>query len=186
MTAAAVRAAPPLVLQPGYANENGQAMHPPAAGMLEIVNKSVRHGEIIGVLAATNAVELVRGHDVMNYLPLHLGQGLMPDHTVMHAPFPTDLEVLEIVLFFGAKSSSVDVLKEGSVKENFHHAKGYRVHCRGRNILLKYKSGNLEPQRGASSVSVLGAQLGARKALGSGIDMKTNVTTMEQIELLMQ
>ena len=49
-----------------------------------------------GVLAATNAVELARGHDVMNYLPLHLGQGLMPDHTVMHAPFPTDLEVLEV------------------------------------------------------------------------------------------
>lgn len=183
LTAAAVRAAPPLILQPGYANEGGQAMHPPTEGMLEIVNKSVKHGEIISVLVATNAAELARGHDVLNYVPLALAQGIMPDHTVVHSSFPTDLEYLEVLLCYGAKSTTVEELRDGNVKDNFRHAKAYRVQCRGRNILLKYKAGSLEPQKGTSNVLVLGAHIGSRKAIGSGISMKTNVTCLNDIPL---
>ena len=31
----------------------------------------------------------------------------------------------------------------GNVKDNFEHVKGYRVFCYGRNILIKFKGGDL-------------------------------------------
>ena len=79
MTAAAFKAAPPLTLDHGYANEEGEArgMAPPRSGCFEIVNKN-KEGEIIAILVAANASELVlKGRDVHGYLPSHLR--LMPD-----------------------------------------------------------------------------------------------------------
>lgn len=36
----------------------------------------------------------------------------------------------------------------GNVKDNFEHVKGYRVFCYGRNILLKFKGGDLVREPG--------------------------------------
>lgn len=51
MTQVAMRH-PPLTLEPGYANEDGEArgMAPPEWGWFEIVNKTKQGGEIIGIL----------------------------------------------------------------------------------------------------------------------------------------
>ena len=51
MTQVAMRD-PPLSLEPGYANEDGEArgMAPPEHGHFEVVNKTKQGGEIIGIL----------------------------------------------------------------------------------------------------------------------------------------
>jgi hypothetical protein len=79
MTAAAFKAPPPLTLEHGYANEEGEArgMAPPRCGCFEVVNKN-KEGEIIGVLVASNAAELaLKGRDVHGHLASYLR--LMPD-----------------------------------------------------------------------------------------------------------
>jgi len=79
MTAAAFKAPPPLKLEHGYANEEGEArgMAPPRCGCFEVVNKN-KEGEIIAVLVAENAAEVaVKGRDVHGHLPAYMR--LMPD-----------------------------------------------------------------------------------------------------------
>mmetsp|Transcript_34074 Transcript_34074/g.89593 ORF Transcript_34074/g.89593 Transcript_34074/m.89593 type:complete len:130 (-) Transcript_34074:719-1108(-) len=60
MTAAALNKPPPLQFEPGHANEEGEArgMAAPKWGCVEVVNKN-KEGEIIAVLAAQNAAELI-------------------------------------------------------------------------------------------------------------------------------
>ena len=85
MTAANLRAPPPLSLQPGHANEEGhrRGMAAPRQGWLEVVNKN-KSSEIIGVLVASNAVDLaLKGHDVNGYLTSHLC--VFPADTVFNA-----------------------------------------------------------------------------------------------------
>lgn len=59
MTAAALNKPPPLSLEPGHANEDGdrRGMAAPKWGCVEIVNKN-KEGEIIAVLVAQNAAEV--------------------------------------------------------------------------------------------------------------------------------
>lgn len=68
----------------------------------------------------------------------------------------------------------------GNVKENFEHIKGYRAYCYGKNILIKFKGGDLVPQQGAT------ASFWTKKKLsqGGGIDMSTNITTLEPVEVV--
>ena len=59
MTAAAINKPPPLALEPGHANEEGErrGMAPPKWGYIEVVNKD-KEGEIIAILIAQNAAEV--------------------------------------------------------------------------------------------------------------------------------
>lgn len=62
----------------------------------------------------------------------------MPAQTVMHASFSDDVEVLEVALFYGCKQTSVDALTAvPNIAEAFEHVKGYRVNCKGFNVMLK-------------------------------------------------
>lgn len=181
--AGSLRAAPPLMLSPGYANEEGttSGRAPPTRGVFEVVNKSKYSNEIIGVLVSPIAAELAlkRQRDVLGHLE-YLRHGCMPAQTVMHGTFGDDLEVLEVALFYGCKQPSVDALTTvPSVADAFEHVKGYRVACKGRNVLLKYKDGvGLEPQRGESSFSIMKKK---KKSMGGGIDMSTNVDVLELV-----
>ena len=68
-----------------------------------------------------------------------------------------------------------------NIADAFEHVKGYRVNCKGRNVLLKYKDGiGLEPQKGEKS---FGIGLGKKRAssIGGGIDMKTNIQVLELV-----
>lgn len=126
MTAAAFKAPPPLTLNHGYANEEGQSrgMAPPRYGCFEIVNKN-KDGEIIAVLVAENAAELaIKGHDVKGYLSSHVR--LMPDCTVLNATFDADVETLQIALFYGAKFKALEKCRVGSVHNNFEFMKERR------------------------------------------------------------
>jgi len=183
LTAEALQADPPLELQHGYASAAGTSEVPPSMGMFEIVNKSSSQGEIIGVLVATNAVELARGHDPRSLLADYLAQGCMPDKTVMHARFDASLDTLQVVLFHGPTLQDIDEVRAGNVRNHFLHAKGYEIACRGKNVLLKYKHGELEPQRGTSNAAFLGVSLGKKTSIGGGIDMKTNITDLMPIEI---
>lgn len=104
----------------------------------------------------------------------------MPEQTVVSASFSSDVRTLELVLFYGAKFKSVARMQQGNVRDNFEFVKGYRVECAGRNVLLKYKGGDLEVQRGAAG-GALG--LGKKRSVGGGIDMSTNVASLEPIEI---
>ena len=74
-------------------------MAAPRQGWLEVVNKN-KSSEIIGVLVASNAVDLaLKGHDVNGYLTSHLC--VFPADTVFNATFGSDLEKLQIALFYG-------------------------------------------------------------------------------------
>lgn len=108
--------------------------------MFEVVNKSKYEGEIIGILVSSHAAELAlkRQRDVLGHLE-YLRHGCMPAQTVMHAAFGDDVETLEVALFYGCKHPSVDALTAvPNVADAFAHVKGYRVACKGHNVLLKY------------------------------------------------
>lgn len=183
LTASAVSGLPPLELRPGYANEEGMAGFPPTSGWFEVVNKSERDGEVIAILAGPNVVELMRGRAVSSLLLDEcLRRGVMEDHTVMCAEIDKAIDVLQIVLLHGARLPSADALRSGVVRNNFKHTRAYQVRCAGRNVLLKYKRGTLELQRGGGG-TVAKFGLGKRKAVGSGIEMKTNVEQLEYLDL---
>ena len=112
----------------------------------------------------------------------YLRHGCMPAQTVMHGAFADDVEVLEVALFHGCKQTSVDALTTvPNVAEAFEHVKGYRIVCRGRNVLLKYKDGvGLEPQKGETA-SMSGMFGKKKKSLGGRIDMRTNVRVIELV-----
>ncbi len=183
MTAAALRAPPPIELRPGHANEEGEArgMAGPRFGAFECVNKN-KEGEIICILAATNAVEVVN-RDVYGNLAEHLRSGCMPAETVVSGEFDASSQgtpVLEVVLFYGAKYNQIERVLRGEISRNFEFTKAYRVHCHGKNVLLKYKQGELHVQRGAAA-GALG--LGKKVSQGGSIDMRTNVDSLEPITL---
>ena len=150
-------------------------MAAPRQGWLEVVNKN-KSSEIIGVLVASNAVDLaLKGHDVNGYLTSHLC--VFPADTVFNATFGSDLEKLQIALFYGAKYRNLDKMREGDVHDNFEFVKGYSVDCYQRNVLLKYKAGALEIQRGQGE-TLLSTK---KRSIGGGIDMKTNVAALELV-----
>ena len=102
----------------------------------------------------------------------------MPEQTVVHAKFDDGVDVMQLALFYGCKYKSIDRARAGSsIQDNFEFLKVYQVRCRGKNVLLKYKSGDLEPQRGSSGMGFLGRKM----SVGGGIDMKTNVDVLELI-----
>ena len=181
-----LRASPPLMLVPGYANEEGEARGtaPPACGHFEVVNKTKYDSEIIGVLVSPIAAQLglKRQRDVLGHME-YLRGGCMPAQTVMHASFGQDIDVLEVALFFGCKHPSVDALTTvPNVADAFEHVKGYRVRCTGRNVLLKYKDGvGLEPQKGEAA-SLLPGFGRKKKSVGGRIDMRTNVQVIELVQ----
>ena len=81
------------------------------------------------------AVDLaLKGHDVNGYLTSHSAS---PADTVFNATFGSDLEKLQIVLFYGAKYKNLDKMREGDVHDNFEFVKGYSVDRYQRNVLLK-------------------------------------------------
>ena len=180
MTAAAIRAPPPIELEAGYAHESGAARGepPPTEGWFEVVNKTkgTVYGGTIAVLAATNAAELaLRGHDVHGHLSTHVARGLMPEQTVMHGRIPPGAETLQVALFYGARYPDVERMEMGECAENFEFVKGYQVSCCGKNVLLKFKEGELQLQKGELR--------GIRKrSVGGGIDMRTNVAAIDRIE----
>ena len=177
----AANAPPPLLLEHGYANEENETrgMAPPKYGTLEVVNKN-REGDIIAVLVAANAEELlVKGRDLNGYADSHLR--LMPEQTVMHASFEEEVTQLQVALFYGCKYRTME--KAGSLgtpRLNFEFLKIYQISCRAKNVLLKYKKGDLEPQKG-SGESMLSKVIGKTRSVGGGIDMKTNVEGLELI-----
>ena len=176
MTAANLRAPPPLSLQPGHANEEGhrRGMAAPRQGWLEVVNKN-KSSEIIGVLVASNAVDLaLKGHDVNGYLTSHPASSPpTPSSTRPLAPTSRSCRSLCST----APSTSLDKMREGDVHDNFEFVKGYSVDCYQRNVLLKYKAGALEIQRGQGE-TLLSTK---KRSIGGGIDMKTNVAALELV-----
>lgn len=180
MTAAALNKPPPLQLEPGHANEEGESrgMAAPKWGCVEIVNKN-KEGEIIAVLVAQNAHELVAdGRDPNGYVNMYLRMnGCMPDQTVVNGSFDDGVDVLQFALFYGCKYKTIEKARAGNIRDNFEFLKLYEVRCRGKNVLLKYKLGDLELQRGASAM----AFLGKKHSVGGGIDMKTNVERLTEL-----
>ena len=181
--AGSLRAAPPLMLNPGYAGADSAGRAPPTHGKFEVVNKSKHPNEIVGVLVSPVAamIALKRQRDLSGHME-YLRHGCMPAQTVMNASFGDDVETLEVALFYGCKHHSVDALTTvPNIADAFEHVKGYRVNCKGRNVLLKYKDGiGLEPQKGEKS---FGIGLGKKRAssIGGGIDMKTNIQVLELV-----
>ena len=176
----AAQAPPPLLLEHGYANEENEArgMAPPKYGAFEVVNKN-REGEIIAVLVAANAQELiVKGRDLNGYVDQYLK--LMPEQTVMHASFEEEVTQLQVALFYGCKYRTIEKAHMGTPRDNFEFVKIYQMSCRGKNVLLKYKKGDLEPQKG-SGESMLGKVIGKTRSVGGGIDMKTNIVGLDLI-----
>ena len=58
-----------------------------------------------------------------------------------------------------------------------HLEQVYQAPCRNKNVLLKYKKGDLEPQKGGSD-NVIGKVMGKRGSVGGGVDMKTNTSEL--------
>ena len=75
------------------------------------------------------------------------------------------------------KYKNLDKMREGDVHDNFEFVKGYSVDCYQRNVLLKYKAGALEIQRGQGE-TLLSTK---KRSIGGGIDMKTNVAALELV-----
>jgi len=181
MTQVAMRD-PPLCLEPGYANEEGHArgMAAPEYGWFEVVNKTKQGGEIIAVLVAANAAELaIKGHDITGQVAMCLRDGCMRQQTVMCAKFGDDVESLQIALFYGAKYKAIDKVAAGNVKDNFEFVKCFQVQCYRKNVLLKFRDGALELQKGEGSLSE--RLTGGRRSVGGGILMKTNVTELQEL-----
>lgn len=65
--------------------------------------------QVIAVIVATNAIDLLKGHDVYGYLNEYLRRGCMPNMTVMHGSFVPTVESMQILLFYGAKWPTVEV-----------------------------------------------------------------------------
>lgn len=185
MTAKALRAAPPMELKPGHANEEGEArgMAPPNRGAFEVVNKN-KNGEIVAIIVAGNVQEMIT-RDVYGTLNDFIIKGSLPEGTVICGEFDKDALELQVALFYGAKYKQVEQMLEGdTVKDNFDFVKGYRVQCEGRNVLLKYKQGDLHVQRGSSGAAFGGnVFVGKKRSQGTGIDMSTNVTELEPIPM---
>jgi hypothetical protein len=187
MTARALTAAPPIELEPGYANEEGAArgMAPPSAGVFEVVNKSKHANEIIAVLVSSNAADLALRRPPGSHAHLAcLRQGLMPAQTVLHGHFGEELDTIEVALFHGCIHTTPMAVRaqagpDGLISESFRNVKAYRIRCKGKNVLLKYKDGvGLELQRGEASGMLSSKK---KRSVGGGIDMKTNVQVIELV-----
>ena len=153
-------------------------MAAPKWGCFEVVNKN-KEGEIIAVLAGANAAELsIEGRDPAGYLPGHLRLGVLPEQSVVNGRIDESVTMLQVVLYYGSKYKAIERARAGSVSDNFEFCKLYEVRCRGRNVLLKYKGGQLELQKGQS-----GALFGKKRSLGGGIDMTTNATEIQEVQL---
>jgi hypothetical protein len=152
---------------------------PPTSGWFEVVNKPERDGETIAVLTGPNVVDLLRGRAAAALLLDEcLQRGVMADRTVLCAEIPPTLETLQIVLLHGARPTGTG----GGVRDQFRYVRGYQTKCRDRNVLLKYKRGTLELQRGGGGAAAkLG--VGKRRAVGSGIDMATNADDLEYLDV---
>ena len=194
MTARSLSAAPPLELTAGYANEDGVArgMAPPERGIFEVVNKSKFANEIIAVLVSSNAADVALRRPPGSSAQLAcLRQGLMPAQTVLHGLIGDDVEAIEVALFYGCMQTSTMAVRaaaggDGLISDSFRHVKAYRIRCKGKNVLLKYKDGGpggggLEIQKGEAGG--LAAVTGKKKrSVGGGIDMKTNVLSLELVQ----
>ena len=186
MTARSLTAAPPIDLHPGYANEDGAArgMAPPERGIFEVVNKSKFSNEIIALLVSTNAADVALRRPPGSHAQLAcLRQGLMPAQTVMHGFIDEDVDVIEVALFTDCVHSTPMEVRaqagpDGLISESFRTVKAYRIRCKGKNVLLKYKHGSgLELQKGESSMLTSKK----KRSVGGGIDMKTNVSVIELV-----
>lgn len=186
VTSRAMRAPPPLELSPGYANEDGLArgMAPPDSGLIEIVNKSKFSNEIIAVLVSSNAADVALKRPPGSSAALAcLGQGILPAQTVCHGRFGDDYDEIEVALYYGCQHTSVEALKDAAIgavgmADCFNHVKAYRVRCKGKNVLLKYKDGSgLEVQKG----EMMGLMGKKKRSVGGGIDMRTNVSVIELV-----
>ena len=98
----------------------------------------------------------------------------------MNATFEEDVEILQVALFYGAKYKTIEKCRAGVAHDNFEFVKIYQVESRGKNVMLKYKKGELELQRG-SAESMFASK---KRSLGGGIDMATNVTALEQLRMV--
>eukprot|EP00325_Prymnesiales_sp_UTEX-LB-985_P007321 CAMPEP_0174700998 /NCGR_PEP_ID=MMETSP1094-20130205/5778_1 /TAXON_ID=156173 /ORGANISM="Chrysochromulina brevifilum, Strain UTEX LB 985" /LENGTH=196 /DNA_ID=CAMNT_0015898573 /DNA_START=42 /DNA_END=632 /DNA_ORIENTATION=- len=181
LNAKAFKAPAPIQMLPGHANEEGLArnMAPPTWGHVEVVNKN-KEGEIIAILVAQNAKELTaEGRDPACHVPGFLNLGCMPEQTVIHGTFGDGVTSLQIALYYGSKYKTIDKARSGNVKDNFEFLKVYQCRCRGKNVLLKYKGGSLELQKGQAEGPL--SVMGKKRSLGGGIDMKTNVDSLHLI-----
>ena len=177
LTAAALNKPPPIELSPGHANAENEArgMAAPKWGCLEVVNKN-KDGEIVAVLVAQNASELVLDRrDPNGYAAIAFQVGCMPPDTVICGTFDEGWDVLQIALLYGCKYKTIERARAGSVRDNFEFIKIYECRCRGKNVLVKYKAGDLELQKGGGSI------IGTRRSQGGGIDMKTNVERLVEL-----
>ena len=68
----------------------------------------------------------------------------------------------QVALFYGCKYRTLEKAQAGTLRDNFEFVKVYQSPCRGKSVLLKYKKGDLEPQRGASERSQRTLQLHER------------------------
>lgn len=172
---------PPLGMEPGYANEEGETrgMAPPEYGHIEVVNKTKQGGEIIGIIVSSNAADLaLKSHDVTGTVSTYLRDRCMPEQTVVCAKFGEDVQTLQIALFYGPKYRTIEKMRLGNVKDNFEFVKGYQVQCYRKNVLLKFKEGHLQLQQGEAQFAKF---MGGRKSVGGGINMKTNITSIEEV-----
>ena len=85
-----------------------------------------------------------------------------------------------MALFYGCKYRTLEQAQAGTLRDNFEFVKVYQSSCRGKSVLLKYKKGDLEPQRGASE-GLVGKFIGQKSSVGGGIDMKTNIDELQLI-----
>ena len=90
----------------------------------------------------------------------------------------TLLTAWQVALFYGCKYRTLEKAQAGTLRDNFEFVKVYQPACRGKSVLLKYKKGDLEPQKGASE-GLVGKFIGQKSSVGGGIDMKTNIDELQ-------
>ena len=88
------------------------------------------------------------------------------------------LTAWQVALFYGCKYRTLEKAQAGTLRDNFEFVKVYQPACRGKSVLLKYKKGDLEPQKGASE-GLVGKFIGQKSSVGGGIDMKTNIDELQ-------
>ena len=185
MAARNLRAGPPVELEPGYANEENarRGMAPPESGIFEVVNKSKHPNEIIAVLISDNAADVALHRPPGSASQLrYLRQGLVAANTVLHGHIAADAEWIEVAVFHGCHHTSVMAVRaavgpDGDIADCFRSVKAYRIRCRDKNVLLKYKDGSgLQVQSGEAGIGRKN-----RRSVGGGIDMKTNVASIELV-----
>lgn len=184
-----------LALERGAKYDNIPPTDVPLSGYLEFINKS-QDG---GINSSVCCVKVMYGGGDTKFEVPRPSYFAVPPGEVVHCSFPPSTPSLEIIVLFGnsspgmahvfdtrAKDVSVDKISNSAKVSLFKYAAAYRVNCKGKNVLLKYKGDGVVGVRAGNSVARIGlkAKMTRKKRRTSqldGLDYATNVTEIEKL-----